>query len=81
MFGKNVQKCEQFSYGIYFSKNVYILVFSAGNIIGMVGGNYYWYGRAVIITGIVGGNYYWYSRAEILYRRAAFAHTTRIYPL
>ncbi len=57
------------------NKCVYILVFSAVNIIGisaviitgMVGGNYYWYFRreillvfsAVIITGKVGGNYYW----------------------
>ena len=45
--------------------NVYILVFSAGDITGIFGGNYYWYFRrelflvwsAVIITGIFGGKY------------------------
>ena len=39
---------------------------------GIIGGNYYWYLRAVVITGIVGGNYYWHLRAEILQCRVAF---------
>ena len=41
-FLKNVQKCEDFSYDFFVSENVYILVFSAGNITGIFGGKYYW---------------------------------------
>ena len=56
----------------------YIVVFSAGNITGIFGCNYYWYGRreiilvwsaaiitgisAVIVIGICGGSYYQYCR-------------------
>ena len=53
---------------LYLNIYIYILVFSAGNIIGMVGGDYYWYfWREILlvfsagnINGMVGGNYYWY---------------------
>ena len=59
---------------IYLQKNVYILVFSRGSIIGIVSGSCYWYGRlylllvfaAVNITGIFGAKYYWYLRAVII---------------
>jgi len=58
-FLKSVQKCERFSYGVFFFvSKMYI----------------YWYFRrgillvwsAVIITGIVGGNYYWYGRRKVI---------------
>ena len=43
IFLGNVQKCEHFRAKCFL--NVYTVVFPAGNITGMVGGNYYWYGR------------------------------------
>ena len=55
----------------YQNQYIYILtVFSTGNITGIFGGKYYWYGRRIIMlvfsaendTGIFGGNYYWYGR-------------------